>query len=280
VTQEHVESQLSAMFDGELPTAECELLSRRIDRDEHLRARWARYALIGAAMRSEPVATASAGFARGVSAAIDAEDRGEQNRPEQHSSLSADDVAARLQPQQPVPFPITRRRSLRTLRSSMLAASIVAAVAGVSIGMLRYSTPSVRGVASNEGARVNGMSPALAGFGASSIPAGPAVAAGSRMMSQAVSEGLRVVTSVSNGEPRSYVTPVNAGVGPNGVGLRTELADFIVAHSEYSAPLMRRSLLSTLVSSEEAAEAPVPRIGAAALAGQTDAAPAASAAGR
>ena len=54
--QDEVESQLSAMFDGELPAAECELLSRRLDRDETLRARWSRYALIGAAMRSEPVA--------------------------------------------------------------------------------------------------------------------------------------------------------------------------------------------------------------------------------
>ena len=34
VSQDEVESQLSAMFDGELPAAECELLSRRIDRDE------------------------------------------------------------------------------------------------------------------------------------------------------------------------------------------------------------------------------------------------------
>ena len=56
--QDEVESQLSAMFDGELPATECELLSRRIDRDENLRARWSRYALIWAAMRSEPVATA------------------------------------------------------------------------------------------------------------------------------------------------------------------------------------------------------------------------------
>ncbi|MGC2460855.1 MAG: sigma-E factor negative regulatory protein, partial [Steroidobacteraceae bacterium] len=68
--QDEVESQLSAMFDGELPATECELLSRRIDRDENLRGRWSRYALIGAAMRSEPVATARSGFARRVSAAL------------------------------------------------------------------------------------------------------------------------------------------------------------------------------------------------------------------
>ena len=65
------------MFDGELRATECELLSRRIDRDENLRARWSRYALIGAAMRSEPVATARSGFARRVSAAL----RGSEDQP-------------------------------------------------------------------------------------------------------------------------------------------------------------------------------------------------------
>ena len=64
-------SQLSAMFDGELSAAECELLSRRLARDEGLRGRWARYSLIGAAMRAEPIATVSGGFARRVVAAID-----------------------------------------------------------------------------------------------------------------------------------------------------------------------------------------------------------------
>ena len=76
--QDEVESQLSAMFDGELPATECELLSRRIDRDENLRARWSRYALIGAAMRSEPVATARSGFARRVSAALESLEKSAQ----------------------------------------------------------------------------------------------------------------------------------------------------------------------------------------------------------
>src|SRR5215831_7209043 len=47
------DSQLSAMFDGELPAAECELLARRLVRDEALRAQWTRYSLIGAAVRAE-----------------------------------------------------------------------------------------------------------------------------------------------------------------------------------------------------------------------------------
>jgi len=82
VKQDEVDSQLSAMFDGELPAAECELLSRRLDRDENLRARWSRYALIGAAMRCEPVATARSDFAARVSCAVDraAEGRGAGER--------------------------------------------------------------------------------------------------------------------------------------------------------------------------------------------------------
>ncbi|MBV6423906.1 MAG: hypothetical protein NAOJABEB_01716 [Steroidobacteraceae bacterium] len=55
MNEEQRASQLSAMFDGELPAAECELLARRLTRDEALRAAWARYAVIGAAMRRDRV---------------------------------------------------------------------------------------------------------------------------------------------------------------------------------------------------------------------------------
>src|SRR3954468_4727076 len=51
--QDERDSQLSAMFDGELPAAECELLARRLVRDDALRGQWTRYALIGAAVRAE-----------------------------------------------------------------------------------------------------------------------------------------------------------------------------------------------------------------------------------
>src|SRR3954463_2351716 len=47
------DSQLSAMFDGELSAAECELLARRLAKDEALRNQWSRYSLIGAALRAE-----------------------------------------------------------------------------------------------------------------------------------------------------------------------------------------------------------------------------------
>ena len=47
---EELDSQLSAMFDDELSSAECELLARRLSRDGELTARWGRYAVIGAAI--------------------------------------------------------------------------------------------------------------------------------------------------------------------------------------------------------------------------------------
>jgi len=50
---EELDSQLSAMFDDELPSGECELLARRLSRDAALQARWGRYAAIGAAVRGD-----------------------------------------------------------------------------------------------------------------------------------------------------------------------------------------------------------------------------------
>ena len=49
------DSQLSAMFDGELQEAECELLARRLARDAQLKQKWTNYALIGAVIRDEPL---------------------------------------------------------------------------------------------------------------------------------------------------------------------------------------------------------------------------------
>jgi sigma-E factor negative regulatory protein RseA len=50
---EERDSQLSALFDGELPGAECDLAARRLARDPVQRATWERYAVVGAALRRE-----------------------------------------------------------------------------------------------------------------------------------------------------------------------------------------------------------------------------------
>ncbi len=245
MNQDEVESQLSAMFDGELPPAECELLSRRIDRDESLRARWSRYALIGAAMRCEPVATARSDFAARVSRAVDraAEGRsaGERRSVGRARAGGAASDTARL---------AGRRGGL--LWQTALAAALVVCVAGFSILMLRYvalaPTTASPGVAT------------LAAAATTDTPAAVAAAASEQLLARArqaaVVLGLAPemthppaapTAPLSDREPWSYVTPTNDS-GGGSTPLRTELVDYIVAHSEYSTPLMRPDLLSALIS--------------------------------
>ena len=216
--QDEVESQLSAMFDGELPATECELLSRRIDRDEILRARWSRYALIGAAMRSEPVATAPSGFARRVSAAL----RGTEDKP-------------RL------------ARGRKMLMSAALSASLVVTVAGVSISLLRGAAVDLG--AGTVAQAVTGTGTPGGALAQAPMASGPVLAT---LAHVSAAPSLAAVRRSGNGEPVSYVTPASMASG--NTALRTELADLIVAHSEYSTPLMRRNLLSALVSNEDAAD--------------------------
>jgi sigma-E factor negative regulatory protein RseA len=70
---EELDSQLSAMFDDELSSAECELLARRLSRDGELTARWGRYAVMGAAIRAERGVRLNARVARRVSVLVRSE---------------------------------------------------------------------------------------------------------------------------------------------------------------------------------------------------------------
>lgn len=206
MNQDEVESQLSAMFDGELPAAECELLSRRIDRDDRLRARWSRYALIGAAMRCEPVATARADFASRVSRAVD-----------QAAGVQALQDGVRRGARRSGSMPV------RLLWQGALAAGMVGAVAGLSLMMLRNVALQPR----------------------------PVVARVASPRAAVVQHVALVQQRPSAHEPYSYVTPANGAADP--AGLRTSLVDYIVAHSEYSTPLVQPNLLSALISEEDAA---------------------------
>jgi anti-sigma factor RsiW len=206
VNQEEVESQLSAMFDGELPSAECELLSRRMDRDESLRARWSRYAMIGAVMRSEPVAPVGNDFAARVAVAV-AKEATAGNRPR-----------------------------VATFWRGALAASLVVVVAGLSLYTLR-NTPAAGGTASTLVA---------------SAERGADFSRGDPAAVQAVTAQVSPPANAGGGEPVSYVTPtVSAG---GSLALQSQLANYVIAHSEYSRPLVRGNLLSALMGNEEAVD--------------------------
>jgi negative regulator of sigma E activity len=203
---EELDSQLSAMFDNELPAAECELLARRLSRDEQLKARWGRYAVIGATIRAERGVRLNAVLAGRVSAAISSE-----------PVLTAEPT---VQP--------GKRWQARWWQPAASAAA-VAGVATVAIFWMRSQAPDAAALAATD------------------TPKPVDVVAVNRPV------GRTPVVSAS--EPDSYVVPKNAArrlVVPS-----TELANYVVAHSEFSSPVTRRNLLSAFMAGESPSESTV-----------------------
>jgi sigma-E factor negative regulatory protein RseA len=200
---EELDSQLSAMFDNELPAAECELLARRLSRDEQLKARWGRYAVIGAAIRVERGVRLNAALASRVSAAISAE-----------PSLTAE------------PTPQSAKRWQSRWAQSVASAAAVAGVATLAIFWMRAQSPESPATAAIE--PIVATAPEVAKAPASLTPV------------------------VNNTDSPSYTVPRTPGrrlVVPS-----TELANYVVAHSEFSSPVARRNLLSAFMASESANE--------------------------
>jgi len=195
---EELDSQLSAMFDNELPAAECELLARRLSRDEELKGRWSRYAAIGATIRAEGGVRLNTNLAVRVNTAISSE-------PAVMVTKSVEIV--REQPLRAMP------RWLMPLSSVALAASVAAGA----ILFLRYESPAQ--VASQPGPATSGSSQTLVAN-----------------------------TAASPVAPDSYVVPKT--LPRRSVVPSTQLANYVVAHSEFSSPVNRRNLLSAFMASE------------------------------
>ena len=207
MNRDELDSQLSAMFDGELPAAECELLSRRLTREEQLRATWSRYAVIGAALRAEPVAEVRPDFARRVSAQLHGTPVG---------------VAVGV-------------RSARAWRGAALGAAVAASVAGAAIMLLRGTVPA--------------QEEALVAYSPTVEYAALPRASGQRAASQlAVLPVSRGPAGDPGREPASYVVPPRSA--GNTLAIPAALANYAMAHSAVSSPLVRRSLLSTLIGNE------------------------------
>jgi sigma-E factor negative regulatory protein RseA len=226
MSNEELESQLSAMFDDELPASQCELLARRLARDEQLRGRWGRYAAIGACIRGEHGVRLETVLASKVSAAI-----------KQEATPIAPPAAGN-----------PGRGFFSPWVTSLGGLATAAAVAAVAILWMRTENPRVLAQATPV------PTPAVQGTPAATAPVtiapvGPAQLA-------AVPAALRPRQSR---EPDSYVVPAAGAQGPAlPLVAPTELANYIVAHSEYSGPLMRRNALSALVGGESA----VPQVSA------------------
>jgi sigma-E factor negative regulatory protein RseA len=124
-------SQLSALFDGELPPQQAEMVIRRALRDPAMRASWERYSLIGACLRGEPINRHNS-IADRVQASLAAErELNVTSLPVRHAGSRATAGA----------------RSFLASRGA-LGGAIAAGVAAVSLLLVRAVVPEAGGAAS------------------------------------------------------------------------------------------------------------------------------------
>lgn len=216
------DSQLSAMYDGELSAAECELLARRLARDEGLRRQWAGYSFIGAAIRGEPLAGQARGggrdgFAERVAAAIARADNAGSG-----SVSPTDDADAATA------APVTRSPRLPRWAVPLSGVGVAAGVAAAAILWLRFDAPGAASVAAV-------------------IPAPVRVVSAEKVLPAPVPLSAESGASA----PDSYTVPP-ASDAPAVLMGGAMMANFVVAHSEVAAPLLRRNALSSLVADAEA----------------------------
>jgi negative regulator of sigma E activity len=228
------DSQLSAMYDGELPAAECELLARRLSRDEALRREWGNYALIGAVIRGEPLAGQSSGSGRDDLAA---RVRAEIARSGATLGSATDDEAG--QPEAAAlsggATPGARAPRLPRWAVPVSGVGIAAGVAAAAILWLRFDAPGPATAAGVVSAPVRAMPEEVV------LPApapAPAAVAGT--------------VDPKSRAPDSYTVPPPPSDAPAVLLGGAALANFVVAHSEVATPLLRRNVISALVADPEA----------------------------
>jgi negative regulator of sigma E activity len=214
------------MFDDELPVGECELLARRLSRDEALRAQWSCYSMIGAALRAERGVALHDRVAWRVQSVIAQEATyGE--------GASAD--TARTSILVPGAAKASRQRWLR-FGYPVAGASIAAGVAAVSIFWLR-------GI-QDPGQVFDSAALASTTTAPSNIVLTPDPGDTTTV---AINTG-QASRVASNGEPNVYSTPVPSS--STSIAPPARLANYVVAHSEYSGPLTRRMALLGIVGAE------------------------------
>jgi len=227
--QDERDSQLSAMFDGELPAAECELLARRLVRDDVLRSQWSRYALIGAALRRERGVKLDDRVALRVQAQIAQEAI--------YGDAAASD-AGRASTAMPAAIGQVSvgHRWMRMARP-VIGAGIAAGVAAMSILWLRTQESPEALMANAPASQASIVTP-------------------QPVNSVAVNTAPRTAPVVQitsgNREPERYTTP--AFSPRTSIAPPARLANYVVAHSEYSGPLSRRLALLGLVASDAPAD--------------------------
>ncbi|HEY4365927.1 MAG TPA: sigma-E factor negative regulatory protein [Steroidobacteraceae bacterium] len=209
---ESVKEQLSACLDGELPRGELDLLLKRLERDPQLRGSIGRYALLGEVLRAERPVTATSTFADKVFAAIEAE-------PARSASLPLSTPAfgtSASNPVSAVPLAARARGGIARWLQPAAGLAVAAGVAAIAVLALQPATDS--------------LPPEQIAANAPLTAPAPSAQPGSNA-------------------PSSYTVPTNTASSDYIPAAR--LTNYVVAHSEYSSPLGRRTVLSGVLSDED-----------------------------
>jgi negative regulator of sigma E activity len=200
-------SQLSALFDGELPREQAEMVIRRVMKDPALRATWGRYALIGACVRGEPlgVALPQVDMAARIRARL-------MSEPEQAGTSDATAVST-----------ASTAGGSSLWRRGALGGAIAASVALVSLVLVRSMGP-VSAVPSS--AAPAQMARQVAPLEVTSPPA------------QVPAPALLARESA----PNSYTTPVD-----DSPARRAPLFNYVAAHSDVAVSAVRLAPLSSVM---------------------------------
>lgn len=205
--QEQV-SQLSALFDGELPSEQAGMVIRRALKEPAMRAAWGRYALIGACLRDEP-----------LQVAIPGHDLAERVRA--RLANEADHSVA-----EPVrPAAAVGSRGVSLLGRGALGGAIAAGVALVSLFIVRNTGPADPVQAAPQIAQ-----------------AAPAVQAPAPVVARTVAAAQPA--QVRDTQPPSYTTPVDNSPASQ----LSPLVNYVALHSEVAASAARFSAMSSMMN--------------------------------
>ncbi len=207
MNEEERQSQVSALFDGELDDAQTGLVVRRVLKDPALRATWSRYALVGASLRGEPLSAGVPGRRRDVAARVAAALSSETELVPSSQSL-----------------PPVRRATSGVAMKAAFGGALAAGVAAASLLVMRMQAVPETGAVAQMAAAAPVTAPA---FHPAAVP------------EHAVAHAAEVTAPAP-----SYTTP-EAGNGNS--GLPAPLVNYVVAHSEYLTPVMRFNPLSAVM---------------------------------
>jgi sigma-E factor negative regulatory protein RseA len=236
---EERDSQLSAMFDGELPGGECELIARRLSRDEALRSQWSRYSMIGAAIRAEHGVALHDRVAWRVQSIISQEPA---------YGDGAEIGATNARTAAVVPGEVLRRAASRRwhrFAGPLAGAGIAASVAAAAILFVRFQGAPGELIAENAATPAATQGSVLAAEQRVPATAG-----------QVPSERVALVSPSTN-DAGLYSTPA-PNSSQSSIAPPASLANYVVAHSEFSGPISRRMALLGILTSENGAGAAQP----------------------